>query len=71
MHNKTKFGTYPVSLDRQLLELFERWQEAIKQCNRRENLIDTNWLDDFCGYVRESLIEFAEKGKLKEPLSSQ
>ena len=71
MHSKTDFSTYHAQFDKELLDFFERWRGAIKQCNSKENLIYTDWLTDFCGYVRESLIDFAEKGKLKEPLSSQ
>ncbi len=71
MCGKNEFSAYHAQFDKELLEFFERWRDAIKQCNSKENLIYTNWLNDFCGYVRESLIEFAEKGKIKEPLSSQ
>ena len=71
MCGKNEFSAYHAQFDKELLGFFERWRDAIKQCNSKENLIYTNWLNDFCGYVRESLIEFAEKGKLKEPLSSQ
>ena len=71
MHSKTEFSAYLVQFDKELLDFFERWRDAIKQCNSKERLMYTNWLHDFCGYVRESLIDFAEKGKLKEPLSSQ
>ena len=71
MHSKTEFSAYLVQFDKELLDFFERWRDAIKQCNSKERLIYTNWLHDFCNYVWESLIDFAEKGKLKEPLSSQ
>jgi len=71
MCSKTEFGEYLVQFDKELLDLFERWRDAIKQCNSKERLIYTNWLHDFCGYVRESLIDFEDNGRLKEPLSSQ
>ena len=71
MCSKTEFGEYLVQFDKELLDLFERWRDAIKQCNSKERLMYTNWLEDFCDYVRDSLIFFAEEGKLKEPLSSQ
>lgn len=69
MHNKPDFRVYHAQFDKELLNFFERWRNAIKKCNSRENLMYTDWLADFCGYVRESLIDFEEKGKLKEPLS--
>ena len=71
MCSKTEFSAYLVQFDKELLDLFERWRDAIKKCNSKDRLIYTNWLEDFCGYVRDSLIDFAEKGKLKEPLKSQ
>jgi len=71
MYRKAEFGEYLVQFDKELLDIFERWRDAVKKCNSKESLIYTNWLEDFSGYVRDSLIDFAEKGKLKEPLSSQ
>ena len=71
MCSKTDFGVYHVQFDKELLSFFERWRDAIQRCNSKERLIYTNWLEDFCSYVRESLMDFEENGKLKEPLSSQ
>ena len=71
MCSKNEFGAYHAQFDKELLEFFERWRDAIKQCNSKENLIYTNWLHDFCNYVWESLIDFEDNGRLKEPLRPQ
>ena len=71
MCGKTEFSAYHVQFDKELLGFFERWRDAIKQCNSKENLIYTNWLHDFCSYVWESLEHFEETGRLKEPLRPQ
>ena len=57
--------------DMALLELFERWRIFIKQHRDKIELECTNWLEDFCSYVWESLENFEETGRLKEPLRPQ
>ena len=39
MHSKTEFSAYLVQFDKELLDFFERWRDAVKQCTSKERLI--------------------------------
>ena len=68
MCSKNNCVAKTAEFDKALLEFFERWRDFVKQHNSKEDLLYTNWLEDFCSYVWESLVIFEEMGRLKEPL---
>jgi hypothetical protein len=68
MCKKTDFNAKTAELDRILLEFFEEWSSFVRQHRSEEELKYTNWLDDFCSYVRESLVCFEILDRLKGPL---
>ena len=69
MCKETDFDAKTAEFDRRLLEFFEDWRRFVKQHRNEARLKSTDWLDDFCSYVRESLVCFDKLGRLKEPLS--
>ncbi|MEJ2704534.1 MAG: hypothetical protein P8Z79_19040 [Sedimentisphaerales bacterium] len=68
MGKKTDFDAKTAEFDRRLLEFFEEWRSFVQQHRNKARLKSTNWLDDFCSYVWESLVCFEKLGRLKEPL---
>ena len=68
MGKKTEFYAKTAEFDRRLLEFFEDWRIFVEQHRNEARLKYTNWLEDFCSYVRESLVCFEKLGRLKGPL---
>ncbi|MHC4060453.1 MAG: hypothetical protein ACYS7Y_24790 [Planctomycetota bacterium] len=68
MYEKTEFDVTTAEFDRRLLEFFEEWRSFVRQHRDETKLRYTNWLDDFCSYVWDSLVGFEELGRLKGPL---
>jgi hypothetical protein len=68
MCKKTDFDVKTAEFDRRLLEFFEEWRSFVRQHRDETKLRYTNWLDDFCSYVWDSLVCFEKLGRLKGPL---
>ena len=68
MCKKTDFDAKTAEFDRRLLEFFEEWRGFVQQHRNEVKLKSTNWLKDFCSYVRQSLVCFEKLGRLKGPL---
>ena len=71
MCSKNDFDAKTAEFDKELLEFFERWRVFVKQHRDEKELEYTNWLEDFCSYVWESLVNFETLDRLKEPLKPQ
>jgi hypothetical protein len=68
MCKKTDFDAKTAEFDRRLLEFFEEWRSFVRQNRDEAQLKYTNWLEDFCSYVWDSLVCFEKLGRLKGPL---
>lgn len=68
MCKKTDFDAKTAEFDRRLLELFEEWRSFVRQHRSEEELKNTNWLEDFCSYVWDSLVCLEKLGRFKGPL---
>jgi len=68
MRRGKEFGAKTAESDRRLVEFFEDWRSFVSQHRSELSLKYTNWLEDFCSYVWDSLVCFEELGKLKGPL---
>ena len=66
MWKKSNFEAQTAEFDRRLLEFFEEWRSFVRQHRDEVKLKYTNWLEDFCSYVWDSLVCFERSGKLKE-----
>ena len=51
-----------------LLGFFQDWQTFVKRFRDQKHQEDTDWLEEFCSYVWDSLVCFEKLGRLKEPL---
>jgi len=70
MHRTQEFRAKTAEFDRRLLGFFEDWKSFVEQHRDGMTLTCTNWLEDFCSYVWDSLIRFQELGRLKGSLGS-
>lgn len=68
MCEKDEIKTRIDAFDRELLEFFERWRSFVRLRLDELTLEHTNWLEEFCSYVWDSLVCFNKTGKLSEPL---
>jgi len=68
MCEKDESKTRTDAFDRELLEFFERWRSFVRLRLDELTLEHTNWLEEFCSYVWDSLVCFNKTGKLSEPL---
>ena len=68
MCKTTDFDAKTAEFDRRLLEFFEEWRSFVRQHRSEEELKNTNWLEDFCSYVWDSLVCFEKLGRLKGSL---
>ena len=68
MCEKDEIKTRTAAFDRELLEFFERWRSFVRLRLDELTLEHTNWLEEFCSYVWDSLVCFNKTGKLSEPL---
>ena len=64
MCEKTDFDAKTAEFDGRLLEFFEDWRGFVQQHRSKARLKSTDWLEDFCSYVRESLVCFEKLGRL-------
>lgn len=65
MCKKTDFDAKTAEFDRRLLEFFEEWRSLVEQHRNETRLKSTDWLEDFCSYVCESLVCFEKLGRAK------
>ena len=65
---KGEFEVRTAEFDRELLEFFEQWRSFMRLHLDELTLEHTNWLEEFCSYVWDSLVCFNKTGKLSEPL---
>ena len=68
MRRGKEFDAKTAEFDRRLLEFFEDWRSFVEQHRDEAALKYTDWLQDFCSYVWDSLVCFEELGRLKGPL---
>jgi len=68
MCEKDESKTKTDAFDRELLEFFERWRSFVRLYRDELTLKYTNWLEEFCSYVWDSLVCFDKIGRLSEPL---
>ena len=68
MCKRTGFEAKTAEFDVRLLEFFQEWRSFVQQQRSEEDLKHTNWLEDFCSYVWDSLVRFEKLGRLEEPL---
>jgi hypothetical protein len=68
MCEKDEFKIRTDAFDRELLEFFEQWRSFVRLHLDELTLEHTNWLEEFCSYVWDSLVWFDKIGRLREPL---
>ena len=71
MCEKNEFKTKTDAFDRELLAFFERWRSFVRLYRDELTLEHTNWLEEFCSYVWDSLVCFDKIDWLSEPLESR
>ena len=70
MYERIDFDAKTAEFDSRLLEFFEDWRSFVRQHGDETELRYTNWLEDFCSYVWDSLVGLEKLGRLKGPLRS-
>jgi hypothetical protein len=70
MCKQTDFNAKTAEFDRIFLEFFEEWRSFVGEHRNELELKYTNWLEDFCSYVWDSLVGLEKLGRLKGPLRS-
>ena len=68
MCEKDESKTKTDAFDRELLEFFKRWRSFVRLYRDELTLEHTNWLEEFCSYIWDSLVCFEKIGRLSEPL---
>lgn len=68
MCKKTDLDAKTAEFDGRLFEFFQECRSFVREHRDEAELKYTNWLEDFCSYVWDSLVCFEKLGRLKEPL---